>query len=61
MVRRDDELRLLRGVPLFDILPLPALEDVARQLDHAVVPAGQPVFSQGEPGDRFYVVVLGNG
>ena len=59
MVRRDDELRLLRGVPLFDVLPLPALEDIARQLDHAVVPAGQPVFSQGEAGDRFYVVVSG--
>ena len=59
MVRRDGELRILRGVPLFDVLPLPALEDIARQLDHAVVPAGQPVFSQGDAGDRFYVVVSG--
>ena len=25
MVRRDDELHVLRGVPLFDVLPLPAL------------------------------------
>ena len=56
---RDDELALLRGVPLLDALPLPALETVARQLDHAVVPAGEAVFHQGDPGDRFYVVVSG--
>ena len=59
MVRRDDELEALRGVALFDVLPLPALEDVARQLDHVVVPAGATVFSQGEEGDRFYVVMDG--
>ena len=56
---RDDELALLRGVPLLDALPLPALETVARQLDHVVVPAGETVFRQGDPGDRFYVVVAG--
>jgi MFS family permease len=59
MVRRDDELEALRGVALFDVLPLPALEDVARQLDHVIVPAGATVFSQGEEGDRFYVVMDG--
>ena len=59
IVGRDDELALLRGVPLLDALPLPALETVARQLDHVVVPAGEIVFRQGEPGDRFYVVVAG--
>ncbi len=59
IVGRDDELALLRGVPLLDALPLPALETVARQLDHVVVPAGETVFRQGDPGDRFYVVVAG--
>ena len=59
IVGRDDELTLLRGVPLLDALPLPALETVARQLDHVVVPAGETVFRQGDPGDRFYVVVAG--
>lgn len=59
MVRRDEELRLLRGVALLQVLPLPALETIARQLDHAVVPAGEAVFEQGDPGDRFYVVVAG--
>ena len=60
IVGRDDELALLRGVPLFDALPLPALETVARQLDHVLVPAGEAVFRQGEVGDRFYVVVSGS-
>ncbi|MFL6079629.1 MAG: MFS transporter [Ornithinibacter sp.] len=59
IVGRDDELALLRGVPLLDALPLPALETVARQLEHVVVPAGETVFRQGDPGDRFYVVVAG--
>ena len=61
--RRDRRARrgaaLLRGVPLLEVLPLPALETVARQLDHVVVPAGETVFRQGDPGDRFYVVVEG--
>lgn len=59
MGARDDELDLLRGVPLLGALSLPALETVARQLDHAVVPSGETVFEQGDPGDRFYVVVAG--
>ena len=59
IVGRNDELTLLRGVPLLDALPLPALETVASQLDHVVVPAGETVFRQGDPGDRFYVVVAG--
>lgn len=56
---RDEELALLRGVPLLDALPLPALETVARQLEHVAVPAGEEVVRQGEPGERFYVVVEG--
>ena len=59
MRRRDEELQLLRGVALLEVLPLPALETIARQLDHVVVPAGEAVFHQGDPGDRFYVVVEG--
>ena len=59
IVGRDDELALLRGVPLLDALPLPALETVTRQLEHVLVPAGETVFRQGDLGDRFYVVVNG--
>ena len=59
IVGRDEELALLRGVPLLDALPLPALETVARELEHVRVPEGAHVFRQGDPGDRFYVVVEG--
>jgi len=59
MGRRDDELEVLRRVALLDPLPLPALEAMAVQLDHLLVPAGEAVFEQGEPGDRFYVIVDG--
>jgi len=59
MVRRDVELVVLRRVPLLDPLPLPALETLAGQLEHVVVPAGEAVFEQGDRGDRFYVIVTG--
>jgi hypothetical protein len=59
MRRRDVELDLLRGVPLLDPLPLPALETLAGQLDHVLVPAGEAVFEQGDRGDRFYVILGG--
>ncbi len=56
---RDDELELLRGVPVLGVLSLPTLETLAGELDHAVVPSGETVFRQGDRGDRFYVVVEG--
>lgn len=59
IVDRDDELNMLRGVPLLDALPLPALETVTHQLEHVLVPAGETVFRQGDLGDRFYVVANG--
>ena len=35
------------------------MDHPARNLDHAHVPAGEAVFTQGDPGDRFYVIVAG--
>ena len=49
IVGRNDELTLLRGVPLLDALPLPALETVASQLDHVVVPAGRRSSARATP------------
>ncbi|WP_203581285.1 MFS transporter [Microbacterium hibisci] len=63
----DREIGLLQQVPMFDPLPLPAIEQLARGLEPMSVPGGQVVFSQGEPGDRYYVIesgaadVLGDG
>jgi CRP-like cAMP-binding protein len=37
-------------------LPLPAIEQLARGLEPLHLPAGQAVFRQGDPADRFYVI-----
>jgi len=40
-------------------LPLPAIERLARALEPIGVPAGQVLFRQGDPGDRYYVIEQG--
>jgi MFS family permease len=55
----DKEIALLHGVPMFQPLPLPAIEQLARGLEVVHVPAGQMVFRQGDPADRFYVIEVG--
>lgn len=63
----DREIGLLRQVPMFDPLPLPAVEQLARGLEPVTVPDGTTVFSQGDIGDRYYLIesgeadVLGDG
>jgi CRP-like cAMP-binding protein len=46
-------------VPMLQPLPLPAIEHLARGLESVHVPAGQAVFRQGDPADRFYVIEIG--
>lgn len=53
------ELALLRSMPLFASLPVPALERLARSLEAVAAPAGTVVVRKGEPGDRFYAVAAG--
>jgi hypothetical protein len=55
----DDQIGLLQGVPMFQPLPLPAIEQLARGLEPLHLPAGQAVFRQGDPADRFYVIEAG--
>jgi CRP-like cAMP-binding protein len=55
----DKETGLLRGLPMLLPLPLPAIEHLARGLKPVHVPAGQAVFHQGDPADRFYVIETG--
>jgi Cyclic nucleotide-binding domain len=55
----DKELGLLQSVPMLQPLPLPAIEHLARGLEPVHVPAGQAVFRQGDPADRFYVIEAG--
>jgi hypothetical protein len=53
------ELELLRGVPMFAPLAPPIVERLAARAIHVAVPAGESIIREGEPGDRFYVVVDG--
>ena len=54
-----DDLALLRRTHIFEPLPPPALERVARNCVPLDVPAGATVIRQGDVGDRFYVVASG--
>ncbi|GAA5091347.1 hypothetical protein GCM10025760_18370 [Microbacterium yannicii] len=55
----DAEVRLLQRVPMFQPLPLPAIEQLARGLEPVEVAPGSTVFTQGDPGDRYFVIESG--
>jgi MFS family permease len=54
-----DGLELLRGVPMLSVLPEHLLELLARRSELVSVNAGDTVFREGDPGDRFYVIERG--
>jgi MFS family permease len=54
------ELTRLRSLPLFSLLPRPELEALARAAESLEVAAGTTIVSEGDPGDRFYVITGGN-
>jgi len=56
---RDRDIGLLQAVGMLNPLPLPAMEQLARGLEPVAVPAGHVVFSQGDIGDRYYVIESG--
>jgi hypothetical protein len=58
-VDRAAELELLQTMPLFAPLSPPVLEGLASRLIPVHAPAGQAIVTQGELGDRFYVIVSG--
>jgi hypothetical protein len=53
------EVALLRSVPIFEPLPAPTLEGLARQLSAVELRAGERLIEEGSPGERYYVVVDG--
>ena len=60
IAQRDEQIGVLNRVAMFRPLPMPAIDNLAVQVDHAHVPAGQEVFHQGDHGDRFYVIADGD-
>jgi MFS family permease len=57
---RDSEIEVLKKVRMFRPLPMAAIDGLAIHLDHARFAAGQEIFHQGDPGDRFYVIATGS-
>ncbi len=55
----DDQLAAVRGVPFLSTLPLPAIEALAMGLERLELAAGEVLFEEGAPGDRFYIVTEG--
>ncbi|MGH2679969.1 MAG: MFS transporter [Actinomycetota bacterium] len=55
----SEEMALLRSTSIFAPLPTPMLERLARNLIPISVPDGTVVITQGEAGDRFYLIVEG--
>ena len=56
---RDADIDILRGVQMLGALPATTIEQLAAGLEHAEFAPRQPVFEQGERGERFYVVESG--
>lgn len=52
-------MSLLKRTPVFEPLPVPELEAVARSAHELPVTPGQTIIHQGDPGDRFYAVADG--
>jgi CRP-like cAMP-binding protein len=52
-------IALLRSVGIFRALPVPALEGIAQNVSNLSARAGETIVSQGEPGDRYYVIADG--
>jgi MFS family permease len=59
IAQRDDEIALLASVRMFNPLPMPAIDNLALRVDSIEVAAAGDVFTQGDHGDRFYVIEEG--
>lgn len=55
----DLDIGLLQQVPMFRTLPLPAVEQLARGLEPVTVARDHVVFTQGDIGDRYYLIESG--
>jgi hypothetical protein len=59
MAQRDDEVEVLSSIAMFRPLPVPAIDQLALHVEHAHFAAGEQIFQQGDQGDQFYVIEVG--
>jgi MFS family permease len=59
IAHRDEEVTVLKKVGMLRPLPMAAVDDLARHVEHAEFGTGQMIFRQGDHGDRFYVIADG--
>jgi len=55
----ERELNLLRTIPIFAPLDIPTVDHLAQQVGARMVQPGTAVITQGEIGDRFYILDIG--
>ena len=55
----EEELGLIRAIPMFAPLRVTALERLAQELDHMHVRPDGDIIRQGDTGDRFYIIGQG--
>src|SRR5919112_5843793 len=58
-VPAERRLELLEDVPAFAHLPTPALEELAELLEEDRYPSGATMVTEGEAGDRLYLIAEG--
>ena len=58
-VVHEEELGLIRAIPMFAPLRVTALERIAQELDHMHVRPDAEIIRQGDTGDRFYIIGQG--
>jgi CRP-like cAMP-binding protein len=59
-VPAERRLELLKDVPAFAHLPTPALEELAELLKEDRYPSGATMVTEGEAGDRLYLIAEGH-
>jgi MFS transporter/cyclic nucleotide-binding protein len=55
----EEQLAAIATVPFLDVLPLHRKEALARALERVELPAGATLFTEGQPGDRLYILAGG--
>lgn len=53
------DLAIVRAVPMFSPLSAPVIERLAAYAEHATFAPGEAIITEGEHGDRFYIVLSG--